>query len=74
MKYKSKKVWDLRQTGILWKESLKGLPEDSEVVKNAGSIVDEMQDAADRTDPLQYLICDCMAANYFRQYTIQQMF
>ncbi len=69
MNYKSKKIWDLRETGILWKEALKGLSQESEVAKNAGSIVDQLQESADRFDPLQHLICDRLAANYFREFT-----
>lgn len=67
----SKKVWDLRNDGILWKQVVAYSPQS--VQKLATSFVAQLQDSAQPSDALQGLLVDRIAASYLRKQLLLEM-
>ncbi|MEY2412271.1 MAG: hypothetical protein QOD84_877 [Acidobacteriaceae bacterium] len=66
------KRWDLIADGVLWRQALKAFPDDPEMVAMAETLVMGLQENADRTDSIEFVVYDLIAANYLRSIGIAQ--
>jgi len=64
--------WDLVRDGLLWKDVLCGFADNPEFKKQFETFVAQLQNTADRSDPMQLILYDRMAANYLRQKMVRE--
>jgi hypothetical protein len=62
--------WDLITDGILWRETLAAFSDDPEMSVQAEKLVNRLQQGADRSCPIQFIVYDQLASNHLRRIAI----